>query len=120
MRTLNVNILRHSNPSESKTQHVSMRFQAVVDVVAAGAFEAFEAEILDCVAGDDGAVGHGAAEPAGGRTVVGAQVAHEAAGKTIARSGRIDHLASWEGGHHEDTVIAEQHGPMFYLIDDDE
>src|SRR5260370_16786862 len=97
MRTLNVNILPHSKPSESKTQHVSIRFQALVDVVAAGAFEAFEAEILDCVAGADGAVGHGAAQPAAGPTVVGAQVAHDAPRTTTAPSARIHTLSAPQG-----------------------
>src|SRR5205823_1493738 len=79
-----------------------------------------EPEVLDGQAGDDGPEGHGPAQPARARTAVGIKVAHDAAGKTVAGTGRIDYVGCRKSRHHEGAVVAEEHGAVLALLDDDE
>ena len=53
-----------------------------------------------------------AAQPAGRRTAVGIQVAHDAAGKAVAGAGRIDHIGGRISGHDKDAIIAQEHGAV--------
>src|SRR5262249_50855104 len=101
-------------------QHVAILFEPLVDLLAVGLLQAVEAEALDGQTGDDGAVGHRAAEAARRRAVVGGEGADDPARETVAGAGRVDHLFRRVGGHDEDAVVAEEHGAVFALLDDDE
>ena len=79
-----------------------------------------EAEIFDGEAGGQGAVGQGLFERFGLEVALLGQVAHHAAGKTVAGAGGIDHLRRRIGRQHVGFVLAEEHGPVLALLDDDE
>src|SRR5437870_4033579 len=79
-----------------KGQHFSVVLKACVDFGSRRAFETLEAKILDDESGNDSAVAHGTPEAAGFWTVVGDQVTHDAAGKTVARPGRVQDVRGGE------------------------
>src|SRR6516162_11960510 len=106
--------------SDSERQHIAIRFQPLINFLARGAFQAPQAEILDREAGDDGAISHGAAKPAWGWTIIGAQIAHQAARETIPRARRIDYFVSGETRNHKDTVVTEKRGTVLPFLDNDE
>jgi hypothetical protein len=91
-----------------------------LDVTKRDLLHPLQAEALDIEAGHEDAVGHGGFERFGLEVLLLGEVAHHAAGKTVARPRGIDDTFRRISGHDVALVLAEEHCAVLALLDDDE
>src|ERR1700722_14129926 len=75
--------------------------------------EPFGTELFDGIAAEHGAVDHGAAESGVVRTAAAGQVAHETAGKRVARSRGVVGFFQGESGNAKNAALVHNHGSIF-------